>query len=137
MPEVRKERTGWRDEALSLRHRVWGWDAPAVDIDFLMVEYDSTEPKAVVEYKHEFSETQYANRPSYKAIRKLCDRAKVAFLAVRYATDFSWWRVVPLNLKAKEFIKEDVITLTEKDFVNLLYDIRGRKMPNDLFDIKI
>ena len=37
MAEVRPERTGWRDEKLSQRHRMWGWDCPAVDIDFLLL----------------------------------------------------------------------------------------------------
>ena len=33
---VRAERTHWRDEALSERHRLWGYDCPAVDVDFLL-----------------------------------------------------------------------------------------------------
>ena len=37
MPEVKKERSGWRDLALSLRHKMWGWDCPAVDLDFFFL----------------------------------------------------------------------------------------------------
>lgn len=36
--EVKLEKTCWRDLDLLKRHRVWGWDCPAQDIDFL--EYD-------------------------------------------------------------------------------------------------
>ena len=35
MPEVRQERSGWRDMRLSERHRRWGWNCPAVDLDHL------------------------------------------------------------------------------------------------------
>ena len=48
---VKKERNGWRDEAISLRHRLWGWDCPCVDIDFLLIEFDKSLPVALVEYK--------------------------------------------------------------------------------------
>lgn len=40
MKAVAEERNGWRDERISKRHRQWGRDCPAVDIDFLMLEYD-------------------------------------------------------------------------------------------------
>ena len=53
MPEVRAERTGWRDEELSQEHRKWGFDCPTVDIDFLMLEYDTGRASALVEYKNE------------------------------------------------------------------------------------
>lgn len=38
------ERTGWRDERLSRRHREWGFDCPMVDCDFIAVEFDHKEP---------------------------------------------------------------------------------------------
>lgn len=37
------ERTGWRDENLSRRHREWGFHCPAVDLGFLLIEYDTGE----------------------------------------------------------------------------------------------
>lgn len=46
------ERSGWRDMELSGRHRIWGFNCPAVDLDFLMVEYNLGIAIAVVEYKH-------------------------------------------------------------------------------------
>ena len=54
-----KERTGWRDQALSERHRAWGWDCPALDMDFVMIEYDNGKATALVEYKHEQAAPQY------------------------------------------------------------------------------
>ena len=49
---VRQERTNWRDQELSARHRTWGFNCPAVDLDFLMVEYNIGKPVGLIEYKH-------------------------------------------------------------------------------------
>lgn len=125
MTEVRKERTGWRDEALSARHREWGWDCPAIDIDFLMVEYDLGNPVAIVEYKNEHAAPQKASHPSYRAIIKLGDLAGRPVFAVRYADDFSWFLVVPLNGVAKNFMP-DRQKMSEQEWVSLLYRLRGR-----------
>lgn len=38
------ERTGWRDMAISQRHRLYGYDCPMFDIDFMCVEYDKSMP---------------------------------------------------------------------------------------------
>ena len=48
---VKQERTNWRDEALSQRHRQWGWNCPGLDLDFVFLEYDKGRAVAVVEYK--------------------------------------------------------------------------------------
>lgn len=129
--KVRKERTGWRDEELSRRHRLWGWDCPAIDIDFLMLEYNRGEPVAVVEYKHENAPLQKPKHPSYKAIRSLCDKAEIPFFGVRYAHDFTWWRITSLNSLAKKSIpvqrREEL--WTERDWVEFLYGLRESSLP--------
>ena len=132
MPEVRKERTGWRDQRLSERHRRWGWDCPMVDIDFLALEYDEGKAAAIVEYKHENAAPQYASQPSYRAIIDLGDRAGVPVFAVRYADDFSWWRVIPLSCGAKKILAS-VQSMTEEQWVTFLYRLRGRDVPVTLF----
>lgn len=133
MPEVRKERTGWRDEALSRRHRRWGWDCPAVDLDFLFLEYDHGKASAIVEYKNEHAAPQYASHPTYQAMIDLGNKADIPVIACRYADDFSWWRAVPLNEKAKEFIS-DRQDLSEEEWVRLLYRIRGYNVPQDVLN---
>ena len=133
MPEVRQERTGWRDEGLSQRHRRWGWDCPAVDIDFLMLEYDNGKASALVEYKNEHAKPQYVSHPTYQAMINLGDRAGIPVIACRYSDDFSRWRVVPLNTKAREFIPERV-ELDEAGWVRLLYKIRGREISDDILE---
>lgn len=131
-PPVRPERTGWRDLTLSARHRRWGWDCPAVDLDFLFLEYDNGKAVALVEYKHEQAQPQYRTHPTYQAMIDLGNRAGVPVFGVRYATDFSWWRACPLNEAAKRWLP-DPARLTEHEWVALLYRIRGRTAPADLF----
>ena len=133
MPEVKQERSGWRDLALSERHRRWGWDCPAVDLDFLFLEYDKGQPVAIVEYKHEKAAPQYASHPTYQAMINLGTRAGVPVFAARYTEDFSSWTVVPLNEFAKNRLPQRVI-LNERDWVTFLYELRGYTPPDQLFD---
>lgn len=128
---VQKERSNWRDQEISKRHRKWGWDCPAIDIDFLMLEFDEGEPIAIVEYKNENAAPAYPTHPSYKAIRGMCDKAELPFFGVRYAFDFSWWKVKPINSEAQKVLK-NTKTMSEKEYVQLLYDIRGKKYPQEL-----
>jgi len=135
MREVTPERTEWRDLELSKRHRRWGWDCPAIDLDFLMLEYDCGRAKAIVEYKHEDAPPQYATHPSYQAIIDLGNRAGLPVFVARYARDFSWWQVTPLNDAAKHFLPESRV-LAEREWVTLLYATRGRSVPESLFQFK-
>jgi len=93
--EVRQERTGWRDQELSLRHRMWGWDCPMVDLDFLGLEYDTKKPACLVEYKHECAKPGHKKEASYQALIELGNgyRAGIPVFAVRYASDFTWFKV--------------------------------------------
>ena len=50
---TRQERTGWRDEGISRRHRTWGVALTAVDLDFMLVEYTDGKATALIEYKSE------------------------------------------------------------------------------------
>jgi hypothetical protein len=131
--EVKQERTGWRDEALSRRHRKWGFDCPAVDLDFLLLEYDAGRAAAIIEYKHEKAQIQWSSHPSYRAIVSLGTDASLPVFAVRYAEDFSWWKVTPLNPKAKDWTPMTT-ELTEEEYLRLLYRIRGRELPGSLME---
>jgi len=130
---VRAERTGWRDLALSQRHRQWGWDCPAVDLDFLFLEYDRGKAVALVEYKHEKAPPQMRIHPTYQAMIDLGDRAGIPVLAARYKADFSLWQITPLNAYAKKWMPQRV-TYTEREWVTFLYRMRGYELPARLFD---
>jgi hypothetical protein len=101
-----------------------------------MVECDYARVCCIVEYKNELAAPQYASHPSYRAVSDLADRAGIPFIACRYATDFSRWKAVPLNGKGLKFLGTST-ELTEKEWVDLLYRIRGKIMPADLFDTRI
>lgn len=131
MLEVREERTGWRDQEMSDRHRKWGWDCPMQDIDFLAVEYDHFLPVAIVEYKHEAAELQTLANPSYKVLANLGRMANLPVFAVRYGTGLDWYNVVPIGGLATILIPKRV-RMTEMEWVSFLYRLRGRTIPENI-----
>ena len=127
------ERTFWRDSALSQRHREYGCDCPAVDIDFLMIEYDHAKPCGLVEYKNEHAAPIYLKRnPSIQALLLLANRANLPAFIVRYADDFSWWKVGALNELAAKYLNSNPEYMNEIEWVEKLYEIRGRSVPEDV-----
>lgn len=133
MQQVTPERTGWRDMNLSERHRLWGWDCPAVDLDFLFLEYDRGKAVALVEYKHERAKPQMPIHPTYQAMKDLADRAGVPFFACRYKGDFSEFLVVPLNENARRILPLRT-PMSEAGWVSFLYKVRGREVPKGIVE---
>jgi hypothetical protein len=122
------ERTGWRDEELSRRHRTWGYDLPAVDLDFVLLEYDHSVPVALIEHKHELAAPVDFNSPNIAALRSLADGARLKAFVVRYGASLDWYRVRPLNEQAKVIVPDEV-RLNEAEYVRFLYRLRGRECP--------
>jgi len=131
---VRDERSGWRDEVLSRRHRLWGFDCPMVDIDFIVVEYDLGMPKALIEYKHEDADLTQTHIRSLEALQVLADNSKIPFLMVIYKGDCSRYRIIPRNSFAKNWFPEET-TLPEKEYVSFLYRLRGRVAPPEILKL--
>ena len=136
------ERHGKRDEILSAKHRRWGYNVPAVDIDFLLIEYDQAKAQAVIEYRH--ANGIIRQDTSIKAITDLADRAGLPFFIVRYryaTDDGTLWRnditidtpaffqIFTCNQQAEQlWFTQDVDTwLTEDEFRVWLHKIRGRQ----------
>jgi hypothetical protein len=131
------ERNNRRDEIISLKHRTWGHNVPAVDIDFLLCEYDRSIAQALIEYRHINGAVRVD--ASIKAIINLADRAGVPFFIVqyRYATDDGtlWaeaavdtpteFRVIPYNDRAAALAPIDD-WITEDVYRVWLHKIRGR-----------
>ena len=135
MNKVSPERTGWRDEGISTRHRLWGFDCPALDLDFVMVEYDYGKPMAIVEYKNERAQYHRKDSNGYKAVALLASNSKIPFIGCIYTSDLCWYAATALNEQATIFIPRP-LRMTEFEWVELLYEIRGRDMPSDLFDVQ-
>lgn len=137
--QARPDETHWRDQKISEYHRQWGFNCPAVDIDFLLIEYSAGKAKALVEYKHEGAPLAFkgdkggANKKTYQAMTDLCDRACLPFFVVEYNGDFTEWKVHPINRYALQWIKITTL-MTEQDYITLLYSLRGIPVPPTLID---
>jgi len=137
---VRMERTGWRDNEISERHRQWGFNCPGVDLDFVMLEYNHGVPVAVVEYKHKNAREPNMSHPTYNALRHLADNhsgGALPFLVVFYCPEEWWFRVIPGNERAREVYSHTMdeadsetayCVLSEQRFVRSLYYLRGVKL---------
>ena len=128
MTTWRTERTGWRDAELSERHGHWGFNCPAVDLDFVMMEYNYGKPCALVEYKHTNARVVNATHPTYRALIALADGYRdgplPCFVARYDPTDWSFV-VTPLNQAAKDhYLHSAGETLTEQQFVCSLHFLR-------------
>ena len=129
---VAAERTGWRDESLSRRHRLYGWDCPCLDIDCLFLEYDHGKPIAIIEYKNERAAEVNLNHPSINAIRSLANASHIPALIVRYSTGFTWFTITEINKCSAITAPKDKIS--ELDYVTFMYLLRGKKIPMGIED---
>lgn len=131
MTSVRQERTGWRDEAISHRHREWGYDCPAVDVDFLMVEYDNGLPAALVEYKAIGARVPNFQSATIRALTALANASRIPLFVVYYNNELWWTRVTPVNTYAKQYVSS-MTTFSEVEYVSLLYRVRNKVLPDDI-----
>jgi hypothetical protein len=131
MQSVAPERSGWRDLELSQRHRRWGYDVPAVDIDYFLA-YDNGRVVALIEYKHQRAKPQDFAATNYQAFVDVANRAGLPAFVVRYYPPDFWMRVTPMNRHAAAFIPFDYQDMTEHDFVALYYRMRNRTTPHEV-----
>lgn len=143
MRDVKQERAGWRDLALSKRHREWGFHCPAVDIDFLMVEYSKKTPVALVEYKgRKLPEGFLSEEPNIIVMYRLGNMAGLPVFVVEYYVDggATQWMVTAINsiaMKKMDFfgpkMQLPVSRLcNELQYVMFLYHLRGEPIPDGI-----
>jgi len=133
LPEgVRPERNGWRDEEISNRHRMWGWDCPAADLDFVMVEYNFGKPAALIEYKHHKCGPVDIGHKSFQAMQHLADAADIPFLIAWYWPGKWAFKAMPVNRVAKQFFTSPYERMSERDFVRRLYRLRNQVLGKEL-----
>jgi hypothetical protein len=139
-----------RDAWLSGRHRVWGSNVPAMDLDFILAEYDRCVPIALIDYKHERATINLESANS-RTLTALGDMAGIPAFIVRYghSNQDGWWaevpehstpwfQVIPLNSYAHTAglpSNDNNTKLSELVFVSWLYELRGRKIPQGIVDI--
>src|SRR3989304_4662820 len=129
------ERTGWRDEKISNRHRdFYGQNCPMTNVDFLVVEYDRLEAVAIIDYKHCAKGVQPwepKSDPNLRVLVKVADSLGIPCLVAIYHDEDWWYRVFPLNDAARRFY-EDGQDFSEVGFVQSLYAMRGRAAPVEM-----
>jgi len=130
---TRLERTGWRDQEISLRHRMWGFNCPAVDLDFLMVEYNLGKPCGLVEYKHHHAQMPNVKHATYRALSELASMGSLPFIIAFYWPENWAFRVYPVNQIAKHHYGEGQ-AMSEYQYVQSLYRIRRLKITEQIAD---
>lgn len=132
--KVASERSGWRDAEFSARHRLYGYDCAFSDVDW--IEYDRGKVVAIVEIKNEHASRDRLendltrNWSPIRALRDLGTRAGVPVFLCIYQSEFNWFEISPLNIHATKYV-ESTSLLSERQWVEILYRVRGRTMPND------
>ncbi|HRF95125.1 MAG TPA: hypothetical protein PLZ51_08020 [Aggregatilineales bacterium] len=131
----RQELLGFRDEWISNRHRTWGKDAPMVDIDFLVVEYESCRVRALVEYKCAIRDNGLPTpapdftRANYKTLINMADSLCVPMFAVYYDRARVTFRAYPANSWARRLTATPQ-TYSELEWVSRIYALTGRTVPD-------
>ena len=121
-----------------------------MDLDFILAEYDRCVPMALIDYKHEHGVINLESANT-RTLIALGDMAGIPAFIVRYGhsdqdgfwapvTEHSvpWFQVIPLNGYAHGAglpSNDNNTKLSELVFVSWLYDMRGRKIPQDIVDI--
>jgi len=121
-----------RHKSLLERQKAWRLSSPAHDIDFLLFVFNGEETKGIVKYKRT-ALSEWRRNHSSSVISELGTMAGVPAFVCGYAENFSWFWPIPLNEEAYKWIPErDGRRLAEKEWVEMLYAMRGRTMPVDL-----
>ena len=135
------ERHFKRDAWISARHRTWGYNCPAMDLDFVLVEYDNAAPAALIDYRHE-NGTIDLESIGARVLTNLGDMAGIPAYIVQYGfTSYCndllwaepagdpWFRIHALNIDAHAHMPDDDYDGSENAYVAWLYRLRGRPAP--------
>lgn len=127
-----------RDAWLSQRHRTWGYNCPAMDLDFVLVEYDNAQPVALIDYRHENGSIDL-NSIGSRVLGNLADMAGIPAYIVQYGfkayhddmlwaegVGDPWFRIHAINIDAHANLPDDGYTGTEFEYVAWLHRLRGR-----------
>jgi hypothetical protein len=123
------ERSHWRDEQISKRHRAWGFNCPAVDLDFMLLEFNHGVPVAVVDYKHhaKADPLEGLHENAVKALSGLYDEAgaQLPFFVTRYWPQTWAFKALPMNDRAAAWLPAKQWTpMSEQQWVTGLYKMR-------------
>lgn len=123
------ERTGWRDGEISKRHRAWGFNCPATDLDFMLLEFNHGVPVAVVDYKHHAKADPLVDlhENAVQALSSLYDERgeNLPFFVARYWPGTWAFKALGMNGRARSWLPPGRWTaMTEQQWVTGLYRMR-------------
>ncbi len=121
------ERTGWRDQQISERHRHWGSDIYFTDIDFCGIEYYSRKGIILVEYKEWCKRDSLVIQSApHQTLAWLADGRSIPACVVIYNFDVlpRTFEVIPLNDSARRHFGKRRI-MTEEEWVTHQFRLRG------------
>ena len=130
-----REAKEWRDEWISERHRTWGYELPATDIDFMLLEYSGSKPIALIEYKT-IGSMKYVGidkvMRGHAPVSNLATMANLPSFICAYDQQrvIFWWKGT--NKMGLSNLKQDVqdvnwIHMSEPKTIHFLQHLRGIK----------
>jgi hypothetical protein len=113
----------WDNQALSNRHRDWGYDCPAVDLDFIVVNKGKI--AALVEYKHNDSSalpSKFKHHPTGITLSSLAKEfgLKIPLLFCYYNDDYSRFTLYPISNSSLEHEPYFGRKLSQKEYFEFL-----------------
>ena len=138
---VRKESTGWRDSWISDKHRDWGYDLPATDIDFMLLEYDQMKPITLIEHKTVGCWKQFGKETVLRwhaPVATLATMAGLPSYLCLYEKHPAAFYVMATNEIAERVpgrngcFGSEMIPMSERQYVAFLYHLRNRPLPSVL-----
>lgn len=119
------------DGAISLRHRQWGRKLYMSDIDCFHIDWSTSKPTDMIEWKHYNIKRLDLSSPLIQSKVYIADQLSIPFFLIIY-NDIDWsFYIMQLNHNkdVKIHIKEPRI-ITERDLILGLHKIR-KQVPDD------
>lgn len=138
---ARKADSGWRDSLLTAQHERYGFPAPAAGMVLPMIEYDRGRAVGIVSYHSDFmnlprGEGIGASHRAFGRLRDATGLDELPFLTACYNVRDWSFHVFPHNEAARRLTGVSGgnvpprILMNEREFVGLLYKMRGRDVPD-------
>ena len=103
-------------------------NCPAVDLDFVLLEFNHGVPVAVVDYKHcaKANPLEGLNEWAIKAMSSLYNEhgENLPFFVARYWPGSWAFAVLPMNEPSRKWLRDDWTPMTEQQWVTGLHRLR-------------
>lgn len=109
------------DVAIKDRHRLWGFDVPAADIDWLVTEYCYRKAKALNEYKHAEAKRENTLGANLDSMVDLARSARKHAYMTRWQSEPHW----AFEVHSLQPGDRRVRRMSERQYVEFMYQIRG------------